>query len=178
MLKCFAIFALAAAIPVCLADSAAGINWTPPASWKSLASRPMRAATYAVPAAPGDKEDGECAVYYFGPGQGGSVEANLERWTKQFEQTDGKPTSHPAQVKKRTIHGIAVTTVDVSGAYSGMGGPMAASKSVKPGYRLLGAIAEAPEGAVFFKFTGPAKTVTANQANFEALVGSLKNGSK
>ena len=178
MLKCFAIFALAATIQVCFADTAAGISWTPPASWKSSASRPMRAATYAVPAASGDKEDGECAVYYFGPGQGGSVEANIERWTKQFEQPNGKSSSQTAQVKKRTVHGIALSTVDISGAYSGMGGPMAAAKSVKTGYRLLGAIAEAPEGAVFFKFTGPARTVAANQANFEALIGSLKPGSK
>ncbi len=138
----------------------------------------MRAATYAVPSTAGEKEDGECAVYYFGSGQGGSVEANLDRWTKQFEQPNGKPSSQVAQVKKRTVHGLAVTTVDVSGAYSGMGGPMAASKSVKPGYRLLGAIAEAPEGAVFFKFTGPAKTVTANQSKFEALIESLKTGSR
>lgn len=178
MLKRFTLIALAAAMPVCFADSAAGVNWTAPASWKSQASRPMRAATYAVPATPGDKEDGECAVYYFGPGQGGSVDANLERWTKQFEQPDGSPASQAAQVKKRTIHGIAVTTVDVAGAYSGMGGPMAASKSVKTGYRLLGAIAEAPQGAVFFKFTGPAKTVAANKAKFEDLVASLKNASK
>ena len=112
MLKCLAVIALAAAMPVCFADSAAGINWAAPASWKSLGSRPMRAATYAVPAASGDKEDGECAVYYFGPGQGGSVEANIERWTKQFEQPNGKS----AQVKKRTIRGIALTTVEVSGA--------------------------------------------------------------
>ena len=174
----FALVALAAAMPVCFADSAAGLAWTPPASWKSLGSRPMRAATYAVPATAGDKEDGECAVYYFGPGQGGSVEANLDRWTKQFEQADGKPSSQAAQVKKRTVHGIAVTTVDVSGTYSGMGGPMAASKSVKPGYRLLGAIAEAQEGAVFFKFTGPAKTVAAQQAKFGSLIESLKSASK
>ncbi len=167
MLKYFALFALAA-----FADTVAGLNWTAPASWKDLGPRPMRAATYDVPAASGDKEDGECAVYYFGPGQGGSVEANLERWTKQFQ------SSQPPQIKKRTMHGMAVTTVDVSGAYSGMGGPMAASKTVKAGYRLLGAIAEAPEGAVFFKFTGPVKTVAANQAKFEALLGSMKTGSK
>ena len=59
-----------------------------------------------------------------------------------------------------------------------MGGPMAASKTVKPGYRLLGAIAEGPEGSVFFKFTGPAKTVTANQAKFETLIASMKNAPK
>jgi len=32
---------------------------------------------------------------------------------------------------------------------------MAAAKSVKSGYRLLGAIAEAADGPVFFKLTGP-----------------------
>ena len=178
MFKPFAVIALVAAMPVCFADTAAGLAWTPPASWKSLGSRPMRAATYVVPAAAGDKEDGECAVYYFGPGQGGSVQANLDRWTKQFEQPDGKPSSQATQVKKRTVRGITVTTVDVSGTYSGMGGPMAAAKSVKTGYRLLGAIAEAQEGAVFFKFTGPAKTVAAQQSKFESLIASLKGASK
>lgn len=174
----FAAVALLAIAPVCLADSAAGISWTAPASWKPLPARPMRAATYAVPAAPGDTEPGECGVYYFGPGQGGSVEANLDRWINQFQQPDGKPSKQAAAIKKRTIHGLAVTTVDVSGAYSGMGGPMAASKTVKPGYRLLGAIAEAPEGAVFFKFTAPAATVAANQKLFEQLLQSLKSAPK
>ncbi|MGI8743210.1 MAG: hypothetical protein ACR2NN_11700 [Bryobacteraceae bacterium] len=69
--------------------------------------------------AAGDAEDGECGVYYCGPGQGGSVEANLDRWINQFQQADGKPSKQAAHVKKRTIRGIGVTTVDVSGAYSG-----------------------------------------------------------
>jgi hypothetical protein len=165
---------LIATVTLCSAETAAGISWTAPASWKNLGSRPMRAATYVVPAVTGDKEDGECGVFYFGPGQGGSVEANMDRWINQFQQPDGKPSKQAAQVRKRTVHGIAVTTVDVSGSYGGMGGPMATSKSVKPGYRLLGAIAEGPQGAVFFKLTGPAKTVAANQAKFEALLNSLK----
>jgi hypothetical protein len=54
-----------------------------------------------------------------------------------------------------------------------MGGPMAQSKSVMQNYRLLGAIVEAPEGNVFFKFTGPAKTVAANQPKFDALLNSV-----
>lgn len=167
--------ALLAVIPACFADSAGGISWTAPAPWKAVGARPMRAATYAVPASAGDRDAGECGIYYFGPGQGGSVEANLDRWIHQFEQPDGKSSRQAAQVRKRTIHGIAVTTVDVSGAYSGMGGPMAASKSVQPGYRLLGAIAQAPDGAVFFKFTGPSKTVAANQKQFESLIESIRN---
>lgn len=150
------------------ADNAAGVQWTPPSSWKAQGPRPMRAATYAVPAAAGDKEDGECIVNYFGPGQGGPVDANVKRWIGQFE--GGEKT---AKTAKRTIHGLNVTTVDVSGTYSGMGGPMAPTKSVKPNYRMLGAIVEAPQGSLFFKFTGSAKTVAANQAKFEAMLSSI-----
>lgn len=134
----------------------------------------MRAATYSVPPAAGDKEPGECAVYYFGQGQGGGVQANIDRWIGQFQQANGKPSKEVAKTGKRMVHGLAVTTVDVSGTYTGMGGPMAASHSAMPGYRMLAAIAEAPQGAVFFKFTGPAKTVAANQAAFEKLIDSLK----
>jgi len=124
----------------------------------------MRAATYTVP------PDGECAVNFFGAGQGGSVDANIERWKGQFHQPGGKPAD--AQVRKRTIHGLPVTTIDISGEYSGMGGPMAPGKPVA-GYRLLGAIVEGPAGTVFIKFTGPAKTVAANQQKFEQLLGSI-----
>jgi hypothetical protein len=70
------------------AETTAGVRWTAPAAWTAQAERPMRAATYAIPAAPGDKEEGECAVYYFGRSQGGSVEANLKRWIAQFEQPE------------------------------------------------------------------------------------------
>ena len=129
----------------------------------------MRAATYTAPAAAGDTEGGECAVFYFGPGQGGGVDDNLKRWIGQFQQPEGKP-----QIKKQTIGGFSVTTVDLSGAYTGGGGPMAASRVAKPGYRLLGAIVEGPQGAVFFKFVGPAKTVAAQQPAFDGLLKSLK----
>ncbi len=44
-----------------------------------------------------------------------------------------------------------------------MGGPLAQSKSSAPGYRLLGAILVNPGGNIFLKFTGPAKTIAANQ---------------
>jgi hypothetical protein len=127
----------------------------------------MRLATYTV--APG----GECGVYFFGSGQGGSVDANLERWIGQFLQADGKPSKAAAKIVKRTIHGWPVTTVDISGAYTGMGGPMAQEGPAMTGYRLLGAIVEGPQGSVFFKFTGPEKTVAANQSAFDKLLASF-----
>lgn len=149
------------------ADSGAGVSWTMPASWKAEAQRPMRLATYT--AAPG----AECGVYFFGAGQGGSVEANLDRWIGQFLQADGKASKEAAKIAKRTIHGLPVTTVDVSGAYTGMGGPTVQPGPAMPSYRLLGAILEGPQGSIFFKFTGPAKTVAANQPAFDKMLESL-----
>lgn len=157
-----------------LAESAAGISWTAPSAWKNAGPKPMREATYTAAAAPGDADPGECAVYYFGQGQGGGVQANIDRWVGQFDQPNGKPSKDAAQTKKKVIHGLNVTTVEVTGIYKGMGGPMAATHPSKTGYRMMAAIVEAPQGAVFFKFTGPSKTVAANQAAFDKLLDSLK----
>jgi hypothetical protein len=132
----------------------------------------MRAATYSIPSAPGDTAGAECAVYFFGTGQGGSVEANIQRWKGQVSGPDGKPAN--AKVAKRTIHGLPVTTIDSSGEYAGMGGPMAGSQSVEKNYRLLGAVIEGPQGNVFVKLTGPAKTVAAHKAEFEQLLNSFE----
>jgi|SRR5581483_5644130 len=154
------------ALLLMLVESVAGLRWTAPADWKNQGSTSMRAATYAV--APNT----ECVVYFFGEGQGGSVDANIERWKGQFKTTDGRPA--PAQIAKRTSHGLTITTIDTSGEYSGMGGPMSAGAAVVSGYRLLGAIVQGPHGNVFIKFTGPAKAVSANQAKFEQLIASFQ----
>ena len=165
----FVVLLLAASL---VAQSVAGLKWAAPTKWKSEAPRPMRAATYTVPAAAGDTASAECVVYFFGPGQGGTVEANLERWKGQMAGPDGKPPA--AKIAKRTIHQLPTTTIDTSGDYSGMGGPMAQSKSVQKNYRLLGAIIEAPAGNVFVKFTGPSKTVAARQSEFEEFLNSFE----
>jgi hypothetical protein len=164
--------ALALATTSLFAESAAGVRWMAPVGWKAEAARPMRAATYTIPAAAGDKAAGECIVSFFGAGQGGTVDANVERWRGQFRGPDGKPPT--GQVRTRTVNTLKVTTLDLSGEYTGMGGPMATKPSSAPGYRLLGAIVEGPGGNLFFKFTGPAKTVAANQQKFEQMVASLQ----
>src|SRR6476646_2718518 len=158
LLLAFSICALA------WADGAAALKWTPPSTWKKDdTNRRMRAATYSVPAAAGDQEGGECVAYYFGQGQGGSVEANIQRWTGQFE--GAKP-----DVKKKTVHGLPVTLIQASGTYTGMCGPMAKAKTSKPGYRLLGAIAEGPEGSIFFKFTGFSKAIATTEKAFDKMI--------
>jgi hypothetical protein len=153
------------------AESVAGLRWIAPTGWKSEGSRPMRAATYTIAPASGDHETSECAVYFFGAGQGGSVQANLDRWKDQVHAPGGKPAE--AQIQKRNIHGLSVTTIDSSGDYSGMGGPMGGAPVAK-GYRLIGAIVEGPGGNVFIKFAGPSKTVAQNQPKFEQMLASFE----
>jgi hypothetical protein len=147
--------------------AAGGIQWTVPPHWKAGGGSPMRVATYAVPATKG-ASPGECAVFFFGPGQGGGVEDNVTRWGKQFEGAP-KPASKTVQVA-----GMRVTRAEVAGTYLAPGGPMMQSTGKKPGYRLLGAIVDAPGGSVFFKLTGPSATVGAAQADFDALVASIR----
>jgi hypothetical protein len=129
----------------------------------------MRLATYRVPATGGDSEPAELGVFFFGNGEGGSVDANVERWIGQFSPEMGatKPTR-----RVETVNGIRVTRVSTEGTYaSGMpGGPT----TPKAHFALVGAIAEGPGGNVFFKLTGPRKTVAKAAAQFEALVRSLK----
>jgi hypothetical protein len=147
---------------------AAGIRWITPARWTVEAPRPMRVATYRIPAAPGDTEDAECGAFYFGPGQGGSVEANLRRWGGEF----AAPTS--ARQDQEVVSNFIVHTLSITGTYLAAAGPMGPVTAKKPDFRLLGAIVEAPDGLIFFKLTGPEKTVSAAEPEFRTLLASLR----
>ena len=166
-------FAVAVAAPpapkavAARADSAGGIEWKVPARWTAGAGSAMRVATYAIPEVKG-AEAAECAIFFFGPGLGGSIDANVERWSKQFEGTP-RPERTAA-----TAAGLRVTRVQLAGTYLAPGGPMMQSTGKRAGTRLLGAIVEAPEGNVFFKLTGPAATVAAAQPELDALVASIR----
>jgi hypothetical protein len=149
-----------------LTGAAAGIQWTVPASWTKGAGSSMRVATYEIPGAKG-AEAAECAVFYFGPGQGGGVDANVQRWARQFKES---PTPHR---ETRMVGEVTATLVDISGTYLDPGGGMMQSRGEKPGYQLLGAIVEAPRGNVFFKLTGPQATVAAAKTTFDGLIGSV-----
>ena len=145
----------------------AGIRWQVPERWQVQPQRQMRIATYVVPAATKDVEAGECAVFYFGSGEGGDVESNITRWIGQFEGAN-KPVR-----STRVIDGLKVSLINLSGTYRSAGGPMMASGEKKEGYRLVGAIVEAPMGLVFFKLTGPEAVVASAEGEFNGLVESV-----
>ncbi len=155
------------------AEAAGGLQWNAPSDWTSQGSTRMRAATYVVPAAAGDSEDGECAVYFFGPGQGGSVQANIRRWLGQFRTPEGGPVDESARITKKSVGDIAVTWLEVSGTYLFKPAPFAPKVTPKPGYRMLAAIAQGPVGPVFFKLTAPEKTAGKAEAAFEEMLNSL-----
>ena len=155
-------------------SSVAGVAWSVPAGWAAQGERPMRAATYALPLVSGDVGTSECAVYYFGANQGGGIQENIDRWVGQIKQPDGSPSDSKARTEKQTIGGFDVTTVDVSGTYMASMGPRSSSNKEQPGYRMLAAIVEGPEGAVFFKVTGPEKTIAAQEGEYDALLKSLQ----
>src|SRR5437879_7473373 len=52
-------------------------------------SSSMRVAQYKLAKAEGDPEDASLALYYFGATQGGTSQANIDRWIGQMQQPDG-----------------------------------------------------------------------------------------
>jgi len=154
--------------------TAGGLSWTVPKGWIGAPSSSMRVATYRTPAAPGDKEGGEVAVFYFGPGQGGGIDANVERW---FAQMTPEPASKKPSRSQVKVGAITVTLCSAEGTYTGAVGMGAPSAGPEKGFALEGAIAEGQQGAVFFKLTGPKKSVEKAKTGFDALVKSLKSTS-
>jgi hypothetical protein len=150
---------------------ATGVRWTVPKGW--IAETPasaMRRAQYRV-AGPGG--DAECVVFYFGPGQGGDPRSNAARWASQFRLADGNDGQSAMRTRELRGAALRVLVVEVGGTYVG---GMGTEAGEKPGYALLGAIAQGPDANWFFKLTGPSSTVEAQRGVFEDLLRSLKQG--
>jgi hypothetical protein len=145
------------------------IHWDEPSRWqKRVPSTPMRSAEWRIPHVASDREDAECFLITFGKGQGGSVDDNVSRWAKQFQ--DGATQDRTT----RTEHGMTVTRVELSGTYTAMAMPGAAAAPARPGYRMVGEIVDAPSGLWFFKLTGPDATAKAGGKELDALVDSVR----
>jgi hypothetical protein len=138
------------------------IAWDAPAAWKkSDEPRPMRKATYRIPHAPGDTDDGDLSVTQVG----GTVEQNIKRWSEQFEKKSQTKRS------ERVVGGLKVTIIELEGDYLGMASPGGGADG-KPAWALLGAIVET-KVPTFFKLTGPKKTIAAARGDFDRFVDSI-----
>lgn len=153
------------------APSGKPLEWKAPSGWRPGQERPMRAATYLISPVAGDSDNAECAVFL---NIGGGVQANIDRWIGQFSQPDGSPSAGKARQRKETINGYQVSFVELNGTFNAGGMAMGGPSTPKSSYRLLGAIVEAPGGEVFFKLTGPEKTVQAAAKDFQSLLKSIQ----
>jgi len=145
------------------------LTFTRPAAWEPLeTTSQMRKAQFKV-TDPASKESADVIFFYFGPGNGGGTQANVDRWFGQFKEPKDqiKPKTEEA-----TVSGRKVTYVQAEGTYmSGMpGGPT----TPRPNYALAGAIIESSQGNIFARMTGPRELVKSSLAEFRKMIESAK----
>ena len=152
-------------------SGSAGLAWQTPDGWvEEPPSSQMRKAQYRVPGSAGD---GQCVVFYFGPGQGGEPMANAARWAGQFAQPGGGDPIAAMKTREETIGGRSVLHVETTGTYQN---PMASDPPLENAM-LLAAIVQGPDANWFFKLTGPVDTVEAQRDAFGGLIASITSGS-
>jgi hypothetical protein len=153
---------------------AQGVKFQAPKAWKSVPSTSqMRRAVLKIEPVEGDDFPGELVVYAF-PGGAGSVEANIERWQKQFKDKDG----NPPKIETKTVKGknVDVTRAETSGHY--FPAQFARPEPDRPDARLLGAIVQTDQTAYFIKLVGPNKTLTKLRPDFDELLTTIEVGGK
>jgi hypothetical protein len=144
-----------------------GLTMPKPVTWVWTApSMQFRALQYAVPALGVNAPAAELVFSVFLAGDGGPVDANLDRWSNQFRAGNAAAESKRAQ---STVNGMQVSRVESVGDYMGMG-----AAAPRPGYMQLGAIVQAPGRTVFMKVVGPQATVESNRAAFDAMIAGIR----
>jgi hypothetical protein len=157
------------------ASAPGDLQYKAPSGWvKEQPTSGMRKAQFQLPRAEGDSDDGSLVIFYFGPGQGGSAQANLDRWIAQFEQPDGSPSKDRAKTKTMAVNGLTVSLLDLSGTFTAEMTPGAGDRQNKPQSRMLAAVIETPKGPYFVKLVGPVKTVDRWEPDFTAFLNSVE----
>ncbi|MES2569346.1 MAG: hypothetical protein V4710_04745, partial [Verrucomicrobiota bacterium] len=141
------------------------VKFQRPATWSWVpVNSPMRKAQLKIAGKEKDQV-ADITFFHFGPGMGGGVQANANRWLGQFQSKEGVSKVEPQQ-----IAGAKVTLVSTEGTFSS-GMPGGATTPL-PDQALLGAIIENPEGDVFVKMTGPAALVKEQRKAFLDFIAS------
>ncbi len=133
---------------------------TPP-GWQQIAPSEFRDPNFVI----GMNGEIECYVSVL-RGTGGGLQTNANRWRGQMGRAPFTDEEFAQQPRARVLGSEAVI-VDFSGDFSGMGG------ETKPGYRLVGALIQTPESAIFIKMTGPDAAVESEKDNFALFAQSL-----
>ena len=157
------------------AQASGDLHYKVPDGWVTgQPSSKMRVAQFKLPKADGDNEDGELVLYYFGANQGGTAQANIDRWISQLQQADGSSSKDKAKTESLTVNGLKITTVDVAGKYTAEMAPGSGKFYDNANYRLRAAVIETAKGNYFLKLVGPAKTVGRWEQSFTDYLKSLE----
>jgi hypothetical protein len=152
--------------------AATELRFQPPAEWQPQTPRSsMRKAQYLLPRVADDTEDGELVVFYFGPGEGGGVRDNIERWRSQFTGADGNPLP-PAASREEAFeaNGLRVTLLDVAGRFTP--GPGMGDAAPRDNFRMFAAVIETSGGPWFVRATGPAATMANHWEGVKSFIAS------
>lgn len=101
----------------------------------------------------------------FPAGTGGTVQANIERWVRQFSQT-----SSPADVQSISTKSCHVTLVKICGSLKG-GLPGGPEKEI-PKALLLGAILETDGEMIVVKTAGPTSALLGEEKVFSEMISA------
>lgn len=158
--------------PPAAAGTFLGYRTTVPAAWAyATPSSTMRLAEYRIPTA-GAATPVEIVVYFFGPGQGGSPQANLDRWKSQFSNPAGGPVAEV--VRHDTTGAFPLTIAEYSGTYARGTGAGSSPDAARPGHTLIAVVAETPRGTLFFQCFGPSAAVATHRAAYLQFVRGLR----
>ncbi len=151
------------------AMTAAGLTFELPSSWQS--ETPSSGMRFAQATIPGSAGPGQLTAFFFGPGGGGGVEENLQRWIAQVELEPGQEAARESFEQGD----LRVSWVDLSGTLkaSQIGSFPATDQ---PGYRLFAAVIEGGGGPWFFRAVAPAATLAEQRAAFEGMLKSARRG--
>lgn len=153
--------------------TAGGIVCHPPKEWvEEQPTSAMRKAQLRLPKAGADTEDASLVVYFFG-GQGGTPQANIDRWAGQFEQPDGKSSHDVLQSSQRKVAGMDVHEADLSGTYVAETSPGSGERVHKENWRMLASIVSAPNGPHYVKLVGPAATIAHWESAYRRFVSEM-----
>jgi hypothetical protein len=144
------------------------LTFTRPAGWQWVdVNSQMRKAQLKVTDST-NKTEAEVVFFDFGPGAGGGVQANVDRWFGQFVEPKDKLN---AKTEEKTVGKTKITYVQAEGTYkSGMPG---APLTPMAGYALAGAIIEvSADSTIFARMTGPKALVQASVEDFKKMIES------
>lgn len=154
-----------------------GLKSTTPKSWRSQPTATAeRVYQFEIPRAEGDEHNGQLLIFYFGPGGGGGVQANIDRWKGMIKPADGATAADAYKVTEFKVGDVKVTQLEATGTYTFKRRPFDPNEKgeLRPNYKFIGVIFESPNGPYFIRMVGPKKTIDAHREGFDEWLKNFK----